>query len=336
MTTSPGAAEIQTLATRWQASRALLAAFELDLFSVLGQEALTGAEAAAKAKTDPRATDRLLRAMIPLGLVELVKGRGPDRFANTEGARRFLDRASPDCMTGLGHAAYTYKNWASLDKAVRAGTAVIDTKFDNEARREAFIEAMHARARNSAADLIARIGTRGVGRVLDVGGGSGAYAMAFCQTDPGIEAVVLDLPEVTRLTRGYVEREGLAGRVATRDGDYHEADFGSGYDLILFSAIMHINSPEQNRDLVAKAAKALNPGGRVVVQDFVMDDDRLEPAYGTLFALNMLVNTAKGDVYTGSEVREWMERAGLEPLDIVPSGPTTSLVMGRKPRARRG
>lgn len=320
------AKDIQALATQWQASRALLAAFELDLFSALGGDVLTGAEIAARAGTDPRATDRLLRAMVPLGLVEL---RG-ERFVNTGAARRWLDRASDECLTNLAHTAHTFKNWATLHKAVQAGTSVVGTDFDNEQRRADFIEAMHRRSLDQAEGLAGLIGLAGVRRVLDVGGGSGGNAIAFCRLAPDMTAVVLDRPSITSLTRDYVARAGLADRIAIMDGDYNEAEFGSGFDLVLFSAIVHINSPGQNLSLMERAARALNPGGRVAVSDFIMDDDRLSPPSGTLFALNMLVNTDCGDVYTNSEVRSWMEAAGLEPGDPVPGGPTTSLIVGKK------
>ncbi len=321
---------IQALATQWQASRALLAAFELDLFTVLGDQALTGAEVAARAGTDPRATDRLLRAMVPLGLVTVDH----DRFSNTEAARRWLDRASPDCLTGLGHTAHTYKNWSSLHQAVRKGTAAISTEFESEHRRRDFVEAMHRRSKDYGGTLAGLVGLSGVKRLLDVGGGSGGNTIAFCRAEPGLTAVIVDKPVIAPLTRGYVEEAGLSERIKVVEADYHQADFralAGEFDLVLFSAIVHINSPDQNQSLMDRAARALKPGGRVAINDFIMDEDRLEPAFGTLFALNMLVNTDCGDVYTFGEVRSWLEAAGLDAAEPVVSGPTTSLILARKP-----
>jgi len=122
---------------------------------------------------------------------------------------------------------------------------------------------------------------------------------------------VFDLPNVLPITRGYIEREGLSGNVETIEGDYINDELPRGFDLVLLSAIVHSNSPEENQRLIAKCARALNPGGAVVVQDFVMTDDRVSPASGALFALNMLVGTDRGDTFTGSEITGWMTSAGL-------------------------
>jgi SAM-dependent methyltransferase len=196
----------------------------------------------------------------------------------------------------------------------------------------AFIEAMHRRARGGA-DLLARaLDLSGARRMLDVGGGSGVYSMAFCRANPGLTAVVLDLPQVTPLTRAYVAGEGFSDRVGTMDGDFHHTDFGQGFDFILFSAVAHINSPEENRALVRRAAAALNPGGRVAVQDFLMDEDRVHPLHGAFFALNMLVNTERGDTYTEAEVRGWMEAAGLAGIERLDPGEGASVVVGTKGR----
>ncbi len=320
--------EINELASAWQKSRAVLAAVELRIFSHVGDGA-TSDDIARAAGTDPRCTDRLLNAMVSLGLME-KKG---DIFLNGPGAARFLVESGDDYMSGLLHSANCYRNWGTLDKAVRAGTSAINLEWDSSDRREAFIEAMHRRAKDTSADLVRHLDLTNVRRVLDVGGGSGVYSMAMCRAKDGLTSVVLDLPEVTELARRYVFAEDLGDRITTRDGSYHEADYGSGYDLVFFSAIIHINSPEENRNLIGKAFSALNPGGRIVVQDFIMGEDRLTPPGGTLFALNMVVSTRAGDTYTESEITGWMNDAGCVDMQLIKTGPATAMVSGQKPDA---
>lgn len=315
--------EIHDLATAWQKSRALLAAVELKLFSHVGSGA-TSAAIAAGAGTDPRCTDRLLNVMVTLGVME----KDGDIFTNGPGAAEFLDEAGVGYLSGLFHTANTYRNWGSLAEAVQAGTAVIDTNFESEEGRAQFIEAMHRRAQDDAGDLVAQLDLKGVTRVLDVGGGSGAYSMALCRANPDLTSVVLDLPEVTPLTDRYVADEGLSERIFTRDGNYHEADFGTGFDLVLFSAIVHINSFDENAQLMRKAYDALNPGGMIAVQDFIMQDNRLTPPGGTMFALNMIVNTPAGDTYTEAEVRGWLTDAGCVDVNMNRTGPLTAMVTG--------
>jgi cyclopropane fatty-acyl-phospholipid synthase-like methyltransferase len=169
-----------------------------------------------------------------------------------------------------------------------------------------------------------------VSRVLDVGGGSGAYAMAFARARRGITAVVFDLPGVVPLTRGYIQEEGLSAAVETQAGDYLKDSIGGGYDIVFMSAVIHSNSAEENKALFRKAAAALEPGGRLVVQDFLIDEDRSGPLQPALFALNMLVGTPSGDTYTESEVRGWMIEAGLRDISRLDTPIATNLVIGRK------
>ena len=320
--------DLQRMAMGYQQSRALLAAVELGLFTAVaghpgGAPSTAVAEAAG---CDTRATDRLLHALAAIGLLRKVDGL----FHLTEASERWLVEGAPDYLSGLRHTANTYKNWSTLDEAVQSGGAVIDTDWDTDAKRRDFIEAMHRRAQGAARELAQRLDLSDVWRVLDVGGGSGVWSMAMCRAREGLTATVLDLPNVTPLTREYIAAEGLEGRMDTQDGSYHEADFGHGYDLVFFSAIVHINSPAENRELMRKSFAALNPGGRIVVQDFIMDEDRTSPVHGALFALNMLVNTARGDTYTEGEIRAWLLDAGCETTERAETGGKTPMLIGRK------
>lgn len=321
---------IMALADGYQRSRVLLTAFELGVFGELDREPRAPDEVARRLDCDARAMDRLLRALVTLGLLTLEQGR----FACTPAAARFLSRQSPDCLTSLDHTENLYHAWGTLTGAVRAGTAQKTGLGSESFDYEAFIEAMDRRARGDADALAEAIGLAGVTRVLDVGGGSGAYSMAMARAEPSLTAVVLDLPEVTPLTMRYVDKAGFTGRVVTRAGDYHTDVLvdqnGHGFDLVLLSAIVHINSSEENVSLLRRCHAALAPGGRVAMVDFVMDEERLRPPFGALFALNMLLNTARGDTYTASEIADWLVRAGFSPLPPKAFGPTTSLVMGRK------
>jgi precorrin-6B methylase 2 len=176
--------------------------------------------------------------------------------------------------------------------------------------------------------VVGKLHLEKVSRVLDVGGGSGAFAMAFAKAKPGINATVFDLPNVVPLTRRYIEAEGLSARVNTAVGDYNMDPLGKGYDLVFLSAIVHSNSPAQNLQLIEKCVEALNPGGQVVVLDFIMEENRTAPAHGAVFALNMLVGTEAGDTYTESEVREWMTKTGLSGINRVDTPFGTSMLIG--------
>jgi SAM-dependent methyltransferase len=324
---NPGA--IRELAMGFQSSRVLLTSIELRVFSLIGDAGLTSAEVAGRAATHPRATDRLLNGLCAMRL--LVKRDG--RFYNTPESRRYLDDSSPEYAAGLGHTASMWHSWSGLTDAVREGRPALRAAINDrgDAWLKPFIAAMHYRAAQQAPAVAALLGLEGVRRVLDVGGGSGAFAMAFAKRQPGLAAVVFDLPNVLPLTRAYVDEAGLAGRVTTAVGDYLVDPLPQGFDLVFLSAVVHSNSPEQNAALLRSCAAALNPGGRVAVADWVMDDDRVTPPGGAFFALNMLVATDHGDTFTEGEIRAWMAGAGLAPGPRIETGSGTSIVIGLGP-----
>lgn len=318
---------ISEIARGFQDARILLTAYELGVFAAIDVLPKTSAEVAEHCGTETRATDRLLNALCVLRLI--VKEGG--RFSNTPGASRWLVPGKPGYMAGLMHVVNLWRTWGTLTEAVRAGHAA-DLAAINDRGDEwlsAFIGAMHANAAGRAPQIVAMLDLAGVRRVLDVGGGSGAYAMAFAQASPEITAAVFDLPNVVPIARGYIAKEGLSARVETVAGDYSADELGRGYDLVFMSAIIHINSPDENRELFRKAARALAPGGRLVIQDFIVDENRTSPPGAVLFALNMLVGTRSGDTYTESEVRSWMEEAGFSQATRMDTAAGSALICGR-------
>ncbi|MGA2271507.1 MAG: methyltransferase [Bryobacteraceae bacterium] len=307
----------------FQESRVILTALELDLFSAIGS-GTTAAQVAAAAGTDARATEMLLNALASL---ELVRKEGPV-FHNAPVAARFLAAGSPDsARMAMLHTARLWHRWSGLTECVRTGTAVPDERGPEGT--EAFIAAMHNNARMRAAQL-AQAAAAGAKRMLDVGGGSGAYAIAFAKANPRLRAEVFDQPAVLAIAERHIHEAGLTERVTTRAGDLRADEFGGGYDLVLISAICHMLAPEENRNLLARAYRALEPGGRVVIQDFLLRADKTGPRAGALFSLNMLVNTRGGASYSEDEYTAWLRAAGFGEVRRVPlAGPAGVLIASR-------
>ncbi|HAM35690.1 MAG TPA: acetylserotonin O-methyltransferase [Elusimicrobia bacterium] len=322
------AAPIMALARGFMASRILLTAFDLDIFTALDRGPIDSVQAARRIRCDNRATDRLLNALVSLGLTR-KKGR---LFSNTPLAARHLVRGRPEYLAGLGHCVHLWDSWSTLTAAVRRGRSVLEPSVGRRgaAWLSAFISAMHERARAQADAVVKGLDLGAVESVLDVGGGSGAYAMAFVRAKPGLRATVFDLPQVAPLTRRYISREGLSGRVAVRAGDYEKDPLPKGFELVLLSAIIHSNSPTANIRLLRKCRRSLNPGGRIVIQDFVMNPDRTAPAFGAIFALNMLTATAAGDTYTESEIRSWLKQAGFGSIKRRDTPFASTLIVGSR------
>lgn len=320
--------QIMELAFSFQKSRVFLTGYELGLFSALGDGEKTSEEVARAVGTEARATDKLLNAICAMGLL----GKRGGQFFNTPLTSRFLVKGKPEYMGGLMHIVHLWDTWGTLTKAVQQGRSVVAEHVNERGEKwlHAFIAAMHERGRRDAPNVVSLLDLSNVSRVLDVGGGSGAYSIAFVYAREGIRATVFDLPNVTPLTRKYIDQEGLSDKVETVVGDYNKDDLGSNFDLVFLSAIIHINSCDENRNLIRKASRALNPGCQIVIQDFIMDEDRTAPAFGTLFSLNMLVGTESGDTYTEYEVRTWMEEAGLSEIRRRDTEIGTTLMIGEK------
>jgi predicted O-methyltransferase YrrM len=318
--------ELAERARTFQASRVLLTAIELDIFTAVGE----GASARAVAEglsTNLRATEMLLNALAALGV--LVKNEGV--FKNLPDLARRLTGSSPENeRAALMHTVHLWERWSRLTECVRTGAAQDFKEIDarGEAWIDAFIAAMHRNASARAPLVVEAAGAGGVRRMLDVGGGSGAYSIAFAQASPDLHAEVFDLPPVLPIARGHIARAGLSDRISTRAGDLRRDAFGEGYDLVFISAICHMLGPEENGDLFRRSFQALAPGGRIVVQDFILEPDKTAPQAAALFSLNMLVGTENGASYSEREYALWLREAGFHEVRRIRLTEPTGLMLG--------
>ena len=298
--------EITEMIRGFMASRAILTALELDVFTAIGDGG-TAKQIAGKIQGAVRATEMLLNALVSLKLLEKRDGV----FHNTPLAARFFVEGTADsARIAQLHTVNLWKRWSTLTEAVQAGTTVAP-KVDNGAVKP-FIAAMDHNARGRARAVVQAVEVNGAKRLLDLGGGSGAYSIAFAQAAPGLHAEIVDAPEVLALAQDYVRQAGLADRITTQAGDMLSVPLETGtYDLVLLSAICHMFSPEENKQLLERAYAALAPKGRLVISDFILEADKTAPRFAALFALNMLVNTRAGNSYSELEYEAWLKQAGF-------------------------
>jgi len=315
----------------YQPSRVLLTAVELDVFTTIARTAgnATSATVAVELKTDPRATETLLNALVALGVLT----KTGQLFANAPVADRFLVAGTPDdSRMALRHNLSLWATWSVLTDTVRTGRPASRPEMSERTDEwtRPFIAAMHRNARLRAPMVVGAVGADRVQRLLDVGGGSGAYAIAFAQASPTVQAEVVDLAPVVPIAARHIAEAGVTDRVHARVGDLRKDTFGSGYDLALLSAICHMLGPSENRDLLGRVCRALAPGGRIVIQDRVMDAGKTAPRSGALFAINMLVGTATGSTYSEEEYSAWLREAGFVDLRRVTLvGPNDLLIASR-------
>jgi SAM-dependent methyltransferase len=312
-------------------SRCILTALELDVFTAVGDGA-NAEQIGTRIHANARAACMLLNALVALGLLS----KSGDDYKNTpESARFFVQGSKDNHRDGLLHTANIWHRWSTLTGAVRSGTSVPidrgdDRKDDHDDANwtRNFITAMQRHAKDRAPLVVKALGTAGIHRILDLGGGSGAYSIAFAKAIPEVRCEILDIPEVVPLTAEYVSQAGVSARVGLRPGDMLRDDFGSGYDLIMLNAICHMFSEEQNQDIFRRAHQALAPHGRLVAQDFILNPDKTGPQHAALFSLNMLVGTDAGASYSEVEYNHWMKAAGFTEVSRINLPGPSSLIVG--------
>lgn len=306
----------------------LHAAVKLDIFSVLDARRLSAEEVAAQAGTGDDATARLLDALAAMGL--LIKEEG--LYANTDAASAYLSTSSPQYLGYMIlHHHHLVGLWKNLDESVRTGKPVRDSNAgdgaeeEDEEEREAFLMGMYNNANLMAPQLVRQVDLEGRRRLLDMGGGPGTYAIWFCRQYPELTAVVFDLPTTRPFAEKVIEEAGMSGRIGFEAGSYLDQDLPGGFDVVWMSHILHGEGFADCGDMIQRAWNALEPGGMVVIHEFIMNDDRSGPAFPALFSLNMLVATGDGRAYTKKEISQMLEKSGFKDIRRLPwEGPTQS------------
>jgi (2Fe-2S) ferredoxin/predicted O-methyltransferase YrrM len=306
-------------------SRCVLTALELDIFTAVGDGA-NAEQVGTRIHANARAAGILLGALVSLGLL----AKTGDEYKNTPETARFFVQGSKDNQrNGLLHSANIWHRWSTLTEVVRRGTHIpIDAASTPEWTTN-FIAGMQRNSKDRAPLIVKALGTTGVRRILDLGGGSGSYSIAFAKASPEAQCEILDLPEVVPLTTEYVSKAGVAEQVSIRAGDMLHDDFGSGYDIVMLNAICHMFSEEQNLDIFRRARKALAPNGRLVVQDFILNPDKTGLQHAALFSVNMLVGTDAGASYSEVEYASWMKAAGFTEVNRIKLPGPSDLIVGR-------
>jgi hypothetical protein len=314
-----------------QAFRAACAAHRLGVFDALRGGPLTAVDVAARIEADERGTTVLLEALEALGYVRKRNGH----YANTAMTAKWL----PVLGDGIRFFEATVRDeWAHLEESIRRGRPPITGYqwLDQDPGRWADFEAgMLAIARMSAPEVVARVKLPAKARqLLDVGGGHGYWAIAFCRRHPGLSATVFDQAQAVPAAERTITVEKMTDRVAVRTGDFWRDDLGRGYDALLLFNIIHAYPAEQNVALLNRANAALAAGGRVVILDQVPTDGAspVARAVARLQGLNMF-NAEAGQAYAADEIDRWLASAGFTNVRRIRllRSPGFGVAMGTKP-----
>jgi hypothetical protein len=320
------------------ASKTLLSAVELGLFTALGTGALTAQQVGRTLGLHPRGCTDFLDSLVSLNFLTRTGDGRAARYANTAETAIFLDRRSPAYVGGMLEMANSrlFRFWGSLTEALRTGEPQNEVKteggdffgalYADEARLEQFLGAMQGMQTGNFHALLDAIDLSSVTTLCDVGGANGGFCALAAQRHPHLEAITFDLPPVRPIAERTLATMGVAGRVAAVAGNFFVDELPSA-DMIVMGNVLHDWNDDEKQLLIAKAHAALRGGGRLVAIENVLDDARRANTFGLLMSLNMLIETPGGSDYTAAQFDGWCRRAGFARTEIVPlTGPTSAAI----------
>lgn len=308
--------EVLNIVRAFQPACVLTAAAELDVFSVLHKGPTTTRSLAAELGCDLRAITILADALTALGL---LTRRAGNYSVPAEVAEILTETGAQSILPAVRHQGNCLRRWGRLAQVTQTGKpAEYSPSIRGEAADQAaFIGAMNNFSAPIADEIVDQLRPLVLHHLLDIGGASGTWTIAFLRAVPQARATLFDLPDVIPLARQRIADAGLSDRVSLVAGDYYEDELPSGADFAWLSAIAHQNSREQNRALFAKVHRGLAENGVLVIRDVVMDESRTYPEAGALFAVNMLVATEAGGTYTFDEFRQDLADTGFTDVSLI-------------------
>ncbi len=291
-------------------ARAIMAATELGVFACLLPAPLAAKEIADSCHLHPQAIQPLLGALVSLDYLNFRR----DRFGLTPKSRKWLaQRGVWSLLDYMPHLRDVWEFAAHLEQFLRDGAALDIHRGLSSGAWSRYQTAMRSLASLSASEIAQRLQLPPhAKRMLDIGGSHGYYSVALCRRFAQLTATILDLPEAIAESAPILAAEQMGGRVRHQPGDALSTDLGEDiYDVILVSNLVHHFTAEQNRDLVLRCARALVPGGMLVIQDLIRpaspsSGDQTGQVLNLFFAL-----TSTSGTWSIPEIRQWLQAAGL-------------------------
>ncbi len=310
--TEPDLGSLLEMLYAYQGSAILMGSHELGIYEVLSNGPLNAQETASALGSAPRSTMLLMNACVALGLLHKIG----DEYANSPLAADFLVPGKPGYLGRVVTKEQEfYQPWGRVSHAVREDKAQLPPmtarleKTPDTARN--FLLALHDLGLLNATALPDHIDLTGHKKLLDVGGGVGTFSILLAERNPELRAVVMDLPQVRELAEQTIASCGLGDRIEFQAGDYNAPSLGEGYDVVLLSNILHDNTEESCRQLLAKSYRTLVEGGLVVINEFFLSQDGASPPVGAIFSLLMMLENQGAAEYPVEQIKGWLLEAGF-------------------------
>ena len=325
-------ADLLQLSGGYWSACAVHAGVKLNVFTPLGARSRSANDLASELAVDARGLSMLLNALCAMNLLS----KEGDSYSATPFSREYLSRDSEKYLGHiLLHHHHLMELWGRLDEGVKCGGPVASriSHGEDETLRESFLMGMFNLAMQLAPRIVSAIDLSGRRQLLDLGGGPGTYAIHFCKHNPDLDAVIFDLATTRQFAESTIARFDLSARISFHSGDFITDLLPSGFDVAWLSHVLHSEGPDGCAILLSKAVAALEPGGMILIQEFILDDTMDGPLFPALFSLNMLLGTPSGQAYSRQELTEMLQNAGATdvrrlPVDL-PNG--AGILAGFKP-----
>jgi SAM-dependent methyltransferase len=301
--------------TTYRLPRVLIAAIELDLFTAIGTDTWAITDLARQMKVSERGVAILCRNLAMAGLLK----KQAETYRNSRLGATALNARHPAYRGDyLRLITSHWADWGRLLESVKTGLPLDHDEPDEPDYRRRFTWAMHHRTLETAPKIAAQIDLRGARTLLDLGGGPGTYAMAFLAKNPALQATVCDRPAALDVAKEIASTHKAGARLSYLPLDVMVEDIPGTYDVIWYSNVLHIYSPQDNQMLFRRTLASLNPRGRLLIQDaFLHDKNGLFPEEASLFAVSMLLFTERGNTYSAAETKAWLTEAGFGRIKVL-------------------
>lgn len=308
---------IQNINMGFAKSQVLSSAVELDIFSIINEGNHTPEKVARALGSPLRSVRMFLDALVGVGLLNKTRGN----YKLTSESKTFLVKGESDYLGAfLQGSTDRHAKWSALTKVVKSGRP-IEEFSEPEKVKSFFKDLVKTIFPVSYASGVILSKKLGVGKtlknlqVLDIGCGAAPWSLAFANVDTSTKVLGLDFPEIIEIAQSYVKRFHATKQFEFQGGDYHEIPFGKGkYDAIILGHICHGEGEGGTRKLFKRCHEALRPGGKLLVAEFIANDLRTGPELPLLFAMNMLLFTEQGDVFTAKELKRWLSLVGFKKI----------------------
>jgi ubiquinone/menaquinone biosynthesis C-methylase UbiE len=305
------------------------------VFDSLEDRAKTPQQVAEETAASARALRILMNALVGLNL--LKKDR-QGNYSLTDESAAFLLSKKPGTHAGFFGtiAPQLISRWLGLSDIVREGRPAVALNQETEGTEffsqlvENIIPLSYPPAQKLG-DHLKLAKAKNEIRVLDLAAGSGIWGIALAQKSPLVRVTAVDWAGMISTTKRITQKFAVGERFNYVEGDILEANFGSGYDIATLGHILHSEGEDRSRRLLAKTFRALKSGGTIAIAEWLVNDDRTKPLPSLMFAVQMLVNTEKGDTFSFNEIKNWLEKAGFKKVRKVQAPGPSPLVLATKP-----